>query len=419
MLFQNAAHAGKSVRLAYCMNLHAAETLDELIGGMQRITLPLRERLAKGREFGVGMYLPAVLARELANDAAKLAKLKRFLDEHALDPFTYNAFPYGGFQTDGLKERVFEPTWWERERADFTRDVANVAARLAGGGAERHISISTHTGAHSSRVEPSQRDDRIRACLMEWRALCDHLARIESETGRRLILALEPEPHALIGSYVALLPMKYLGAGASSSPDAAAKRHLGYCFDACHAAVEFEVADCGFGALSLVGDDVGAGLGKIQFTSALSLLDAPDNERGRQALFALDEPRYLHQVHGQSPNSVARASDLPMLIRAWADESSAWHECDEWRCHFHVPVDVQQLQGVGLSTTRDFADSSLRTALDHPEEWGKPELHVEIETYTWDVLPRAARGAGELVDGLEREYRHVIALLEKAGWRAA
>jgi len=177
-LFKSAAHPGKSVRLAYCMNLHAAETLPELLENMQRITLPLRERLAKDREFGVGMYLPAVLAHELANHPAKLAQLKRFLDEHALDPFTFNAFPFGGFQSDGLKERVFEPTWWERERADFTRDVARVASRLVGGTSEdRHISISTHTGAHSSRVPQNERDDRIRACFAAWRSLCERRTR--------------------------------------------------------------------------------------------------------------------------------------------------------------------------------------------------------------------------------------------------
>jgi hypothetical protein len=208
-----------------------------------------------------------------------------------------------------------------------------------------------------------------------------------------------------------------LADGAQSATHAVARRHLGVCFDACHAAVEFESPDTVLARFDRSESD--AGLGKIQFTSALSVLDARNNEAGRRALFALDEPRYLHQVRGQASHAVAAARDLPDLVRAWRDESSAWHKCDEWRCHFHVPVDVQKLADVGLSTTRDYADEALRLALDHPDEWRKPELHVEIETYTWDVLPRAARGAGELVDGLEREYRHVIAQLEKAGWRVA
>ena len=64
-------------------------------------------------------------------------------------------------------------------------------------------------------------------------------------------------------------------------------------------------------------------------------------------------------------------------------------------------------------------DKQVVTALARPESWGTQELHVEIETYTWDILPRAARGPGELVDGLEREYAHVLARLDGAGWKPA
>jgi hypothetical protein len=84
-----------------------------------------------------------------------------------------------------------------------------------------------------------------------------------------------------------------------------------------------------------------------------------------------------------------------------------------------VPVDLAEVGGTGLATTRDHADATLAEALARPELWGTDELHVEIETYTWDVLPREARGAGEMVDGLEREYAHVLARLEAAGWHPA
>ena len=65
---------------------------------------------------------------------------------------------------------------------------------------------------------------------------------------------------------------------------------------------------------------------------------------------------------------------------------------------------------------RDSAEAVLELALRDPAAWEEEELHVEIETYTWDVLPAPARGAGDLVDGLEREYRAVIAVLERCGW---
>ncbi len=106
-------------------------------------------------------------------------------------------------------------------------------------------------------------------------------------------------------------------------------------------------------------------------------------------------------------------SDLPELAEV-LDRSDDWLECQEWRCHFHVPVDLAETSG--LATTRAHAEATLAAALSQPSRWGVRDLHVEIETYTWDVLPGPARGTGALVDGLEREYRAAIAVLEAEGW---
>jgi len=70
-----------------------------------------------------------------------------------------------------------------------------------------------------------------------------------------------------------------------------------------------------------------------------------------------------------------------------------------------------------LSTTREHAARVLASLLSESERWGTADLHLEIETYTWDVLPGPARGSGDLVAGLAREYRRVLELLGEAGWR--
>ena len=126
--------SGQTVRLAYCLNLHPGETPAEIIAGLRAVTLPLRERLAPGRVFGVGMYAPAAAAAELAHDAVASGELAAFLSDHGLDPFTWNAFPYGRFHEPGLKARVFEPTWADPERLEYTTHVARLAADLASAG---------------------------------------------------------------------------------------------------------------------------------------------------------------------------------------------------------------------------------------------------------------------------------------------
>jgi len=109
---------------------------------------------------------------------------------------------------------------------------------------------------------------------------------------------------------------------------------------------------------------------------------------------------------------------LPQLREELAGpRRDAWLACDEWRCHFHVPVDLERVDG-GLTTTRAYADAALTRLLDDPSRWTSSELHVEIETYTWEILAGSMRGGGDIVDGLEREYRHVLGLMDRAGWRA-
>lgn len=420
MRFTHHEHPGRCVRLAYCLNLHAAETLGDLHEGLCKFTLPLRDRIGRpGESFGVGMYLAGALVREHPAGSRGIEELASFLARERLDPFTFNAFPYGNFSSAGLKERVFEPTWSESARLEYTREVARIAAQLNPGlPGDAHLSISTHTGSYGPRVPPDSPDDAL------WRnlgALAGELDRLQRTKGCRIVLALEPEPGSSAGNSAELARLFHCWSeivrhddddGGGTLTREVFERSCGVCLDACHSAVEFEEAQR---ALELI-EQCGA-FGKLQYTSALALLHPGRNAEARAQLLGLDEPRYLHQVRGRSGGETLHARDLPELRRFLDDPSSRqrWLESDEWRCHFHVPVDVEEL-GAGLRTTRAHADALLDGLLLDPTRWKAGELHVEIETYTWDVLPGAARGPGSLVEGLEREYRHVIGRLEARGW---
>jgi len=417
MLFEHPDHIGKRVRLAYCLNLHPAGNLDLLLEGMRNITLPLRERLAQeGDLFGVGMYLPATLAARLASHPGRrdLTRLSRFLVDHRLDPFTFNAFPAGGFHESGLKEGVFRPTWLEEERVRFTLDVAQVAARLVR--ALRlpgsHISISTHSGAFG----PWPRGEQdARRCAQNLGRVTQGLLRLGFDAGPRFLLALEAEPRAAAGDSASLA--RFLESVPEWTEESVERwviaRGIGACLDACHSAVEFEDPREAFDLAT-----AHAALGKLQYSSAISLAQPAAQPRAVQELLGMDEPRYLHQVTGAGPSVRTIVADLPELQRELSGAArERWLGCAEWRCHFHVPVDLARVGEAGLRTTRDHAAAILDAALDHPRRWGVEELHLEIETYTWDVLPSSARGAGDMVDGLHREYEHVIGRLASRGWR--
>lgn len=432
---QKASARPSVVRLAYCLNLHAATTLAEVAQVLRTYTVPLRERLGVSGGFGVGMYFEAPAAAELAGDPQKLDELAALMAEERLDPFTFNAFPYGGFQEDGLKERVYAPTWETDERLRYTVHVARVAAglhtRLAttgdGAGAGRFLSISTHPGAYGADIT-----DRsgLRRCAQNMARAVGELAQLERATGHRIVLSLESEPDAsarnsralaeylvfarLVGSQI--LQDEFEATIEESS--ALMLRHLGVCLDCCHSAVEFEAAG---DSLRLAGLD-GGPLGKIQFSSALALAAPARQPEAVAALLGLDEPRFLHQVTGRSADGeFLHLSDLPALQSEVAlGAESPWASAEEWRCHFHVPVNLQD--ALGLTTTRSHADEILHAALADPGSWNAPELHVEIETYTWSVLPEVDPEAGSedpgqsIVEGLEREYAHVLGRCSEAGY---
>jgi len=161
MRFLHPEHPGRAVRLAYCLNLHPADTLEGLLEGLRTITLPLRQRLAPGREFGVGMYAPATLVERLvARDSRRPRdELRGFLREHGLDPFTWNAFPQGGFGAAGLKERVFEPTWADEARGRYTLGVVALACGLhLRGDPEARWRLSLKTGRAQQRRDAGHGD---------------------------------------------------------------------------------------------------------------------------------------------------------------------------------------------------------------------------------------------------------------------
>lgn len=425
MRFEHPAHPGRAVRLAYCLNLHPAEDLDGFLDGLRTITLPLAARLDPARAsggFGIGPWLPARVAHALASDADALASLTGFLAEHQLDPFTFNAFPFGGFHRERVKESVFRPTWRDRDRLKYTLDVARVALGLRAArplherdGVDAHLSISTHAGAFGAWIRDEAELDAYAYNLARFAGI---LASLEQQTGTRVILSVEPEPRSVANDTAELARLfERVRSRADADSRGALARHLGACLDACHAAVEFEEPETAVANATARG----APLGKLQFSSALALRDPADADgEAVDLLLAMDEPVYLHQVTGRPSRAgggFLRVTDLPELRAAWERGDAGWRDSPEWRCHFHVPVDLEAV-GARLGTTRAEADALLAAALARPQRWGTRELHVEIETYTWNVLPEAARGPGRLVDGLEREMRHVLARLDRAGWRA-
>lgn len=389
--------------LTYCTNIHPGESWDEVRSNLARFVLAVRERVAPGGPFGVGLRLSGRAARELA-EPDRLGEFRAFLQQHGLYVFTLNGFPHGAFHGQPVKEEVYRPDWLEEERLAYTNGLANLLAALLPDGMEG--TVSTVPGAFAPRVAGEQDAAEMAARMARH---VHHLLRLEDSTGRRIAIALEPEPCCHLETVAETVDFfdrhLFAGAGADTlareaglSPaaaEAALRTHIGICFDTCHMAVEFEnPAD----ALARI-DAAGIRLLKVQVSAGLRVprLDAST----RAALHAFADGVYLHQVVERGSNGgLRRYLDLPDALGA---AGSSTDEDREWRVHFHVPLFYPRLGA--FESTQDYAAEALELI------WRGPDCqHFEVETYTWDVLPEEFRGGG-IVAAVARELEWAMAHL--------
>jgi sugar phosphate isomerase/epimerase len=374
---------GRTVHLGFCTNVLPGETIDALHAQLARVAGPVRARLGAAR-LGAGLWIAHQAAAALAGDGGACRALRAALDDAGLEVVTLNGFPYGGFHAPRVKERVFAPDWGDPARRSYTLDLATVLTALLPADAAVGTISTVPLGA-----APADRAAAGRALA----ATAHDLAALAARSGRPIRLCLEPEPGAAIetaGDAAAFLSALADGQDreADGARGAAVRRHLGVCFDCCHAAVVGETPDAAFAALAAAG----VTCGKVQLSSAL-VVPRPDRAADRARLAAFDEPRFLHQV--RTPGGGA-AMDLPDAL-ARLDPGSA-----PWRVHFHLPIHRDAFGPLG--TTAATIPDALRAALASAPPPGAPP-HLEVETYTWSVLPEGERPEGDagLVEGLARE----------------
>jgi sugar phosphate isomerase/epimerase len=389
-----------SLHLTYCTNIHPGETWDEVFANVSSHVLAVKAQVSPTRPFGVGLRLSAGAARRLAAPPV-LEAFREFLEGHGLYVFTINGFPYGAFHGTSVKENVYRPDWMEDERVTYSDQLAQILAALVPAGLEG--SVSTVPGCFVERAgeEASER----MAVNLRRHAL--ELWRLRERTGRSIGLALEPEPHCVLETTTDAVAFfeRHLFSRASveafarsSGLDPAPaedvlRRHLGVCLDACHAAVEFEEPAPALSAL----ERAGVRLLKVQISAGLVV--RPDRD-ALAALAPFAEGVYLHQVVVRSGDTLRRHVDLPQAL-AQAHPGPAG---DEWRIHFHVPLFLERLGP--FRNTQAFLDEFLpllaKTGVTS---------HLEVETYTWDVLPEQHR-RDPVDEAIARELRWALARLK-------
>jgi len=263
-------------------------------------------------------------------------------------------------------------------------------------------SISTSPVSYRHWFSEEKAEIAFREAAHHLVLLAGVLLEIEETEGKYIHLDIEPEPDGLLentsdfiqfyNSY--LLPecirhfQDALGIQAGIATTLI-KRHITMCYDVCHFSLAFEAPEETFSRLK----EERIRIGKVQISAALkaNTAQAPTIEL-LAALKPFDEPTYLHQVTQKTENGIKTYKDLDVVLRKKP-------EFEELRAHFHVPIFLDTF-GV-LSSTQEDIKSVLNQLQEIPEC-----RHLEVETYTWDVLPEHLKVP--ITDSISRELEWVL-----------
>ncbi len=380
--------------LSYCTNVHPGESLRDVISNLNRFVGPVKEH-GQTNALGAGLWIShqASCDLELYDDNRTL--LKRSLQSNNLVLNSLNGFPYGNFHQDVIKQEVYLPDWSESSRLDYTVTLAEILADCL----SNVITVGTISTLPLG-FRAGWTLQKHQASLSNLCKLSEKLASIERETGKHIRVCLEMEPACVIEKtpeMVAFFTSDLVRFAKENEQDRVQLfRYLGVCYDVCHQAVMFEDIRSSLNMLHTAGITIG----KIQLSSALKL----DNCSATKAFCCLSsfaEPRYLHQTSVRSyEGSIRHYTDLQQALDEASDSPG-----QEWRVHYHVPLQLGSIASSELSTTQFALDDVFEFLASNPEL--KP--HLEVETYTWNVLPDALRPQDDesLIRGIDSELQFV------------
>ncbi|MGZ3119889.1 metabolite traffic protein EboE [Streptomyces sp. H62] len=379
---------GSTVHLAYCTNVHPAESLDGVLAQLREHCEPVRRRLGRDR-LGIGLWLARDAAHALVTDPAALRGLRGELERRGLEVVTLNGFPYEGFGAQEVKYRVYRPDWADPERLEHTTSLARVLASLlpddAGDGTISTLPLAWRTAYDDARA------GQAHAALA---TLAERLDALEDLTGRCVRVGLEPEPGCVVETTRdAIAPLTAVG-----------HDRIGVCVDTCHLATSFEDPDTALDALTAARVPIV----KSQLSAALHA-EQPSRLEVRRALAAFAEPRFLHQTRTITETGDLRGTDDLDEVLA---EGGPLPDSAPWRAHFHVPLHAAP--AAPLTSTMEVLKATLARLVGGPHPLTR---HLEVETYTWQALPPELRprARAQLTDGIAAELTLARDLLTDLG----
>lgn len=372
--------------LTYCTNIHSGENWEEHFDELKKLFPEIKNSVSPNNPLGIGLRLSNQASIALT-DTQKLKQFSDWLNREGGYVYTMNGFPYGDFHSKRVKESVHAPDWTSDERTSYTLRLFIILEKLLPQGMDGGISTSPLGYRHDFEgIE--EKNKAIQKATENILQVAEQLIHIKENTGHVLHLDIEPEPDGLLETgeeFIewydnVLLPLAQEGFSkkfnlTAQEIEKRIKEHIQICYDVCHFALGYENHE----EILDILERKGIKIGKIQISAALKAsVEQDENQRDHLAkLFKpFDENIYLHQVIAQKEDAgLIRYKDLPDALQDIQNK-----QVKEWRAHFHVPIFLEQYGE--LKSTQNEIISVLKRHV-------KKSLtqHLEVETYTWAVLP--------------------------------
>lgn len=391
--------------LTYCSNIHPGEEWNSHFAELQHNIPIIKQKNCPNSSMGIGLRLANKASIDLA-EPGNFQIFQDWLKANDCYVFTMNGFPYGGFHDVVVKDQVHFPDWTSQDRVDYTIRMFHLLIKLL---PDFLTEGSISTSPLSYRLwweEEGSLSNATNKATQNMLFVVEELVKIADETDKILHLDIEPEPDGILENGTEfihwymniLIPMavEYFAKKGFDTDKTIEiiKRHIQLCYDICHFSVNFEDPQTIINQLN----NLNILVGKIQISSALKV-DLCDDADGKLKVLALyNEPTYLHQVVAKlKDGSFEKFSDLQQALDEYIP-----NKYSEWRIHFHVPL---FLENYGLlSSTQSEIVKTLAIQKKMPFT-----NHMEIETYTWGVLPSEVQAP--LNESISREIFWVNQIL--------
>ncbi|MFS4416844.1 metabolite traffic protein EboE [Maribacter sp. 2307ULW6-5] len=386
--------------LTYCTNIHPGQDWEATFNSLKQHVPSIKQALSPKKPFGLGLRLSNLASAELGLEN-RMAAFQQWLRDEQVYVFTMNGFPYGNFHHEKVKDMVHAPDWTTPERLAYTTRLFDQLAVLLPKGLEGGVSTSPISYKHWHGTAVAKKKALAKGAE-QLVGVALHLHHLEQTSGKYMHLDIEPEPDGLLENTrevlaffnEELLPVgieiigEAMKVGATEA-QTLLKRHITLCYDICHFSLAYEEPEQTFEQLA----NAGIKVGKIQVSAALKVLfKGGDDDAIWNALQAFDEPTYLHQVTEKTPNGVSTYADLPEVLAVRGQHR-------ELRAHFHVPIFVERYGS--LHSTQDHIVKTLAYLRKHDLT-----SHLEVETYTWEVLPAGMKE--NITNSIVRELQWLL-----------